>query len=160
MKNQLCNLKHQIKPCIKFPQSRFSTSVSMCNMWKRVCSYWNLEKHLENQHEARNSNLYQCETCRKKFTAFRKLKEHFGEEHEANGYLRDDLSILFRNKFEGSNFSIHPHFTKWMISSVHGLPSNDLHPLERYIAHYVTYKDYAPLGWVVGGPELPRYASV
>ena len=39
-------------------------------------------------------------------------------------------------------------------------PVNGLHPLERYIAHYVTYKDYAPLGWVVGGPELPRYASV
>ena len=36
-------------------------------------------------------------------------------------------------------------------------PVNGLHPLERYIAHYVTYKDYALLGWAVGGPELPRY---
>ena len=36
-------------------------------------------------------------------------------------------------------------------------PINGLHPLERYIAHYVTYKDYALLGWAVGGPELPCY---
>ena len=39
-------------------------------------------------------------------------------------------------------------------------PINDLHSLERYIAHYVTYKDYAPLGWVVGGPELPGYTCL
>ena len=39
-------------------------------------------------------------------------------------------------------------------------PVNGLHPSERYIAHYATYKDYALLGWAVGGPELPCYASV
>ena len=36
-------------------------------------------------------------------------------------------------------------------------PVNGLHPLERYIAHYVIYKDYALLGWAVGCPELPCY---
>ena len=49
----------------KLNQIKFSAaSVSMCNMWKCVCSYWNLGKHLGNLHGARSSNLYQCDTCK------------------------------------------------------------------------------------------------
>ena len=28
-----------------------SDSASMYNLWKRACSYWNLEKHMDNLHE-------------------------------------------------------------------------------------------------------------
>ena len=72
----------------------------------------------------------------------------------------DKSCICLEINLMAQTFPFIPTSLKIVQSSVHGFSSTVYIPLERYIAHYVTYKDYAPLGWTVGYPELPCYASV
>ena len=59
-------------------------SVSMCNMWKHVCSYWNWEMHLGYQHEAHSVGQYfsMCSMC-KRDCSYWNLEEYLGRSHVA-----------------------------------------------------------------------------
>ena len=122
---------------------------------KKASINWGLVLMLRNVVEACFTDA--CDFCAWLGCLKSVLEVHKNSQH---GECMLQVMYLFRNKFDGSNFSIHPQLTKIWLKLRTWAPINGLHPSERYIAHYATYKDYALLGWAVGGPELPCYASV